>query len=45
MNNKWLKAVSTIAVTTVAGLVLVSNNARADTTSAAPISQQLTVNN
>ena len=45
MNNKWLKAVSTIAVTTVAGLVLVSNNARADTTSAAPISQQLAVNN
>ncbi|WP_242362831.1 SEC10/PgrA surface exclusion domain-containing protein [Limosilactobacillus antri] len=45
MNNKWLKAVSTMAVTTVAGLVLVSNNARADTTSAAPISQQLTVNN
>ncbi|WP_242364407.1 SEC10/PgrA surface exclusion domain-containing protein [Limosilactobacillus antri] len=45
MNNKWLKAVSTMAVTTVAGLALVSNNARADTTSAEPISQQLTVNN
>ncbi|WHO86065.1 SEC10/PgrA surface exclusion domain-containing protein [Limosilactobacillus oris] len=44
MNNKWLKVISTMAVTTAAGLVLISSNARADTTVTEPSAQQLVVN-